>query len=139
MLKAKRVLILIAIVLCVMQLLGMTVQVIRPKKEARQVQWGQMLQQEEKEVVRKTLVWYLGGLIFLAVAITMEQPQALLQLSFGVAGVAALLVGHTGGGLSGRAILWPRFGLSFLTLAILIIICVRLSRVSPEVVSAPVT
>lgn len=128
MLNAKRILALIALVLCVMQILGLVVQVTRPKKESPGLMWLNIVNPEEGQVARRTVVWYIGGLIFLGLAVVTGKTQAWLQLSFGIAGVAALLVGCAGGGLSGRVFLWPRLILSLLTLAILIVISLRLSQ-----------
>ena len=126
--NGKRILAVIAIALCVMQILGLVVQVTRPEKEAHRPMWLSMANPREDEVARRTVVWYVGGLIFLGLAAIMGETHAWLQLSFGIAGVAALLVGSAGGGFSGRVFLWPRLILSFLTLAVLVLICLRLSR-----------
>ena len=104
MLKAKRILVVIAIVLCLMQILDFFVQVIRPKREARQSPWRemrQMLNVTESETARRTLVWYVGGLLALMAAAALAKSQPWLHLSFSVAGVSAMLIGCSGGALFG--------------------------------------
>jgi len=153
MLTAKRVLIVIAIVLCLMQILDFFVQVIRPKKEAQQSPWREMrgtLNLKESAIARRTSVWYIGGLLSLAAAVALSKSQPWLHLSFGVAGVSAMLIGGSGGALFGiggiyallmggaggafgsTEFLWPRFALSLLTLVILVLISLRLEGESRE-------
>ena len=131
MLNAKRILALIAIALCVMQILSLMVRVTGPKQEER-TRFLDMVSPKEEVVARRTVVWYVGGIVFLGVAALLEEPQAWLQLSFAVSGVAAMLVGCAGGGVSGRVFVWTRLILSFLTLAILILISLLLSRRRPK-------
>jgi len=128
MLTARRILVLIGMVLCVMQILSLAVKLTAPEKEAQGMLWLDMVSPKEEVVARRTAVWTIGGMVFLGVAALMAEAQAWLQLSFGVGGVAALLVGCAGGGLSGRVFLWPRLILSLLTLAILILISLLISR-----------
>jgi hypothetical protein len=146
MLMAKRILVVIAIVLCLMQTLDLFVQVIRPKKEATSpwTEMKQMLNLKGSEIVRRTIVWYIGGLVALLAAVALTKTQPWLHLSFGIGGVGAMLIGCSGGALfgisgisallmggvafAGSEFLWPRFVLSLLTLAILSLMSVCLSR-----------
>ncbi len=132
MLKANRILALIAIVICATQILSLLVHIVRPKEEAQKSPWTEVLSLKKNEIVRRTFVWYVGGLVFLGVAKLLTQVQVWLQLSLGIAGVSALLLGCAGGGFAGKEFLWPRFGLSILTLGILILISQRLSRANRQ-------
>lgn len=158
MLTAKRILVVIAIVLCFMQILDLFVQMIRPKKEAQESplrQVRQMLDVTESETARRTLVWYVGGLVALVAAAAFSKGQPWLQLSFGIGGFSAMLIGCSGGALMGiggiyalliggaggafgsAEFLGPRFGLSLLTLAILVTVSGRLSRDAGQPGTAP--
>jgi len=146
MLMAKRILVVIAIVLCLMQTLDLFVHVIRPKKEASSpwTEMRQMLNLRGSEIVRRTIVWFIGGLVALVAALALTERQPWLHFSFGIGGVAAMLLGCSGGalfgisgisallmgggGLAASEFLWPRFVLSILTLAILTLMSVHLSR-----------
>ena len=128
MLKAKRILALIAIVLCVMQILSLFVHIIRPRGQEPKLRFLQVLDVKRNEAIRRTLVWYIGGLLFLVVAVAAVRTQPWLQLSFGIAGVGAMLMGCAGGTIASQQVLWLRFCLSIFALAILVLISLHLGE-----------
>jgi hypothetical protein len=139
MLNAKRVLAVIAIVLCAMEILALFVQVIRPAKEEPEFGLGRMFLVKRSEVIRRTLVWYIAGIVLLGTAASIRKKQPWLQLSFGIGGFSAMLIGCSGAALASREFLWPRFILSLLTLTILVGVSVRFSREAEQLGATPLS
>lgn len=118
--KTHRVLITIAIAICLVEVAAILVTIIEPVSESPPSPFA-------SQALPRLLVYWIGGAIALLVAIGIQKKTPLLGLSLGIGGIYLMLLGNNGG-LFARGYDELRLATSILTLIILALLAVRMDK-----------
>lgn len=121
--KTLRVLIVIAIVLCLVMFFDLITELIptgQPPTDSYAIRYAQ-------EALINWLVFWPAGLVLLCVGIVLRRNYSILGNSLAIGGVYLMLLGNNGGLWSRGYELW-RLITSIISLAILLLIAVKLDR-----------
>jgi hypothetical protein len=125
--KALRVLIVIAIVLCMVQLFDLITDLITELTSTDQPDSESFALAYAKAVLINWLVFWPFGLVTLTVGIFIRKKLSLLGNSLAIGGVYLMLLGNNGGLWASGYEVW-RLLTSIISLAILILLAVRLDN-----------
>ena len=117
--NAKRILLIIAIIICLVQIAVLINDITKPPQKHGSSKY---IVRESKEILNRTKVYWGSGIVFLSIAVFLLKKFKMLQFSFGTAGCYLMLLGSNGGLLSKMMIAQLRLFLSVLTLIILVIL-----------------
>lgn len=120
MFKTQRVLMVLAIIVCLIETLAMVVDWIQPVQQT-------LLSSFSSRALPRLLIYWIGGLGCWVVGVNLLKNIPLLGHSLTIGGIYLMLLGNNGG-LLGSGNLAHRFVSTILTLVMLIIIAVRLNN-----------